>query len=187
MSFDKGIKQTESMKARAMELRACKAREGELVDRQFEQVEAVNKAEEKLAKLVNARKCKSDDPEEIRKANRVCKAQAQKVEEEREILDAIQTAVRNADEQVSNAGNSLAASIRHAISSAAQATKDQVREKLYDAMHEYFAVHYALKGTLIGAQYEVEQMSYDNSLGKDAGQRISEASRKLREAVNASA
>ncbi len=184
MSFENGLQATESMQAKADRIKHCGDKSTELGTRLHEQAEVVSKTEEKLAELVNARKPNSDKPDELVNANIAIKKQAEKVEEERELLDAVQTAVRNAEQQRSDASNGLAGSIRHAISNAALPLKDRVSENLFNAMQEYFTIHYALKGTLTGAQYEVEQLSRDRSLGVEAGKRIAGASLKLREAVN---
>lgn len=187
MNFEKVLKPTGLLRSLASQVEKSKQKRVALNDRLQEQLEIVRNAEERLAEFVNARRVKTDNPEEIQTASKACKAQAKIVADEQEVLDAISTAMRNSDEQISQAGNSYASSLRKAVSDAAQSAKDQIRSNLLDAMREYFACHCALRGTIIGAQYEVEQLSYDQSLGKDAGKRISDATVSLRDAVNKSA
>lgn len=173
MSYEDGIQVDSSLYEEAAVVKSCKDKRSALLDRLQEQRAVVVKAQEMLAQLVNDRS--TNDPE----AKAACKAQARNVDDEQEVLEAIEIAVRACEENVFQAEDKLAQSIRETISRAAKKHQGKVRCDLLGAMGEYFACFNAIKGTFIGAQYEVEQLTFDRSLTKNARERYQAVTHRI--------
>jgi len=126
-------------------------------------------------------------PEDARQAKRQCADLTKKLEEERELLNAIDTAIRNSRQDVALANHRVAILANAIVKEAAVKNEPEAKENLISAMKEFFACHLARDGiqSISSAQYELEQLAQDHALVKGVEKQVNSIHRSLRESVAA--
>ena len=126
-------------------------------------------------------------PEDARQAKRQCASLTEKLDEERELLNAIDTAIRNSRQDVALANHRVAILANAIIKEVAVKNEPEAKENLISAMKEFFACHLARDGiqSISSAQYELEQLAQDHALVKGVEKQVNSIHRSLRESVAA--
>lgn len=118
MNIVEGIAHTAELQEAAVAAGNCQAEYDDLQDRLVRQREVVNELSIELRNLVMARKWEdAARPKEAADARRECFIASERYQEEQELLTAIETAIRNTQADVSNAGNRVFRIISQLVSS----------------------------------------------------------------------
>ncbi len=118
MNIVDGIVPNTELQEAAIAARNCQADYDDLQDRLIRQREVVNELSMELRDLVMARQWENAaTPEEAADARRECFFVSEHYQEEQELLTAIETAIRNTQADVSNAGNRVFRIISQLVSS----------------------------------------------------------------------
>ena len=141
-----------------------------------------------LDELVAARKWEATNaPEEAKAAKHECARLTEKLEEEHELLDAIDTAIRNSRQDVALAKHRVAILTNSIIREAAVKVEPEARKNLIQAMKDFFACQLAKDGihSVSTAQHELENLSQDHELVRGVEKQVNSIHRSLRESVAA--
>ena len=186
LKFEEGLKPADWIED-ATSLKKAQAKSAKLNDELQKQHKIVNRANDRHSTLViNAGRMdkNSADPKSITAAKKAVIEQARIVDEERDMLDAIRSALSTANYQVSQCGNNLDKAVKDQVSKVARKAQEAIAENLDAALEDYLACEFAINGTGVGGgQYLIEQKSYDNNLAKRACDRINVARQSLFDAV----
>ena len=155
-------------------------------ERRGKQLDIVQKASKALDKLLVARlweKCTA--PKEVLDAKREFKLASENFEDEKDMLSAIETAIKNTASETVAANGEVKRTIDSIISSAAQKTEREIRVAVEMAMENFIACQVAIRGSLsvMGSQHELEMMAGDIGRLKVIDSRVGAAYLKLEEAV----
>ena len=141
-----------------------------------------------LAELVTAPQWEdANTPEDAKQAKRECAALTGQLDEERELLNAIDTAIRNGRQDVALAKHRVAILTNAIIKEAAVKVEPEARENLIHAMKDFFACQLAKDGihSVGNAQNELENLSQDHELVRGVEKHVNLIHRSLRESVAA--
>jgi len=140
-----------------------------------------------LDELVAARRWEKADVEGAKEAKHECADLTLKLEEERELLNAIDTAIRNSRQDVALAKHRVAILTNSIIKEAAVKVEPEARKNLIEAMKDFFACQLAKDGihSVSTAQHELESLSQDHELVKGVEKQVNLIHRSLRESVAA--
>ena len=135
--------------------------------------------------LVTARRWESANVEDAKEAKRKCADLTVKLEDERELLNAIDTVIRNCRQDVALAKHRVAILTNSIIREAAVKVEPEARENLIQAMKDFFACHLAQDGiqSIGSAQHELENLSQDHELVRGVENQVNSIHRSLRESV----
>ena len=159
-----------------------------LIERGQEQQDVIADLSDQLNDLVAACEWVSaKTPEDAKQAKHQCANLTQKLEEERELLNAIDTAIRNGRQDIALAKHRVAILANAIIKEVAVKNEPEAKENLISAMKEFFACHLARDGiqSISSAQYELEQLAQDHALVKGVEKEVNSIHRSLRESVAA--
>jgi len=159
-----------------------------LIERGNKQKDVIANLSDQLDELVTARKWESaKTSEDAKEAKRECASFTEKLGEERELLNAIDTAIRNSRQDVALANHRVAILANAIIKEVAVKKEPEAKENLVSAMKEFFACHLARDGiqSISSAQYELEQLAQDHALVKGVEKQVNSIHRSLRESVAA--
>ena len=159
-----------------------------LLARRDEQKDVIADLSGQLDELVTARKWESaNSPEDAKEAKQECAGLTQKLEEERELLEAINTAIRNNRQDLALAKHRVAILTNAIIKEAAVKVEPEARNNLLSAMKDFLACQLAKDGihSVSNAQHELEILAQDNDLVKGVENLVNSIHRSLRESVAA--
>ncbi len=159
-----------------------------LLARRDEQKDVIADWSGQLDELVTARKWESaNSSEDAKEAKQECAGLTQKLEEERELLDAIDTAIRNNRQDAALAKHRVALLTNAIVKEAALKEEPEVKKNLLNALNDFFACHLARDGiqSIGSAQSELEMLAQDHSLVKGVENQVNSIDRSLRESVAA--
>jgi len=126
-------------------------------------------------------------PEDAKQAKRQCANLTEKLEEERELLNAIDTAIRNSRQDIALAKHRVEILTNAIIKEAAVKVEPEARKNLIQAMKDFFACQLAKDGirSVSTAQHELENLSQDHELVRGVEKRVNSIYQSLRESVAA--
>ncbi len=156
-------------------------------ERRDNQKDVIVDLSNQLDELVTARRWESADAEGAKKAKHECADLTLKLEEEHELLNAIDTAIRNSRQDVAIAKHRVAILTNAIIKEAAVKVEPEARENLIQAMKDFFACQLAKDGvhSVSNAQHELENLSQDHELVRGVEKQVNSIHRSLRESVAA--
>ena len=141
-----------------------------------------------LDDLVTARKWETAlSPEDAKEAKHGCDGLTQRLEEERALLEAINTAIRNGRQDVALAKHRVSILTNAIIKEAAVKVEPEARNNLISAMKDFFACQLARDGihSVSNAQHELEILAQDHDLVRSVENQVNSIHRSLRESVAA--
>lgn len=155
-------------------------------ERRVKQLDLVQSAAKAVNKLMAARlweRCTV--PEEVRDAKRKYKSASENFEDEKDMLQAIDIAIKNSTAEMAAASGEVQRAIKGIISRVARETEKEILAKVEEAMADYVASQLAIHGpgAVPGAQYDLEMMTSDIRRLKAIDARIGAAYKKLEEAA----
>jgi len=158
-----------------------------LYQRGNKQKDVIADLSDQLNELVTAREWESANTADAKEAKRECANLTEKLEEERELLNAIDTAIRNSRHDVALAKHRVAILTNSIIKEAAVKVEPEARENLIQAMKDFFACQLAKDGihSVSTAQHELENLSQDHELVRGVEKQVNSIHRSLRESVAA--
>ena len=129
----------------------------------------------------------ANSQQDAKKAKQECSDVAERLQDERELLAAINAAIRNSRQEVALANHRVEILTNTIVKEAALQDEPQVKNNLVGAMKEFFACHLAREGARsIGvAQNELEILAQDYTLVKGVERQISSIHQSLRDSVAA--
>ncbi len=154
-------------------------------ERRDNQKDVIVDLSDQLDDLVAACEWVSANAEDAKEAKRECADLTLKLEEERELLNAIDTAIRNSRQDVALAKHRVAILTNSIIREAAVKVEPEARKNLIQAMKEFFACQLAKDGihSVSTAQHELENLSQDHELVRGVENQVNSIHRSLRESV----
>ena len=159
-----------------------------LVERRDKQKDVIANLSGQLDEVVTACQWEAaNTPEDAKKSKRECASLTEKLEEERELLNAIDTAIRNSRQDVALAKHRVAILTNAIIKEAAVKVEPEAKKNLLNAMTDFFACHLARDGiqSIGSAQYELEMLAQDHALVRGVEKQVNSIHRSLRESVAA--
>ena len=137
---------------------------------------------DQLNELVTAPKWENAaTPEDATEAKHECAILTEKLEEERELLNAINTAIRNSRDDVALAKHRVAILANAIIKEEAAKKEPEAKENLVNAVKEFYACHLARDGmqSIYSAQHELEILAQDHALVKGVEQQVNSIHQSL--------
>ncbi len=124
---------------------------------------------------------------DAKQAKHECADLTAQLDEEHELLNAIDTAIRNSRQDVALAKHRVAILTNAIIKEAAVKVEPEARENLIQAMKEFFACQLAKDGihSVSTAQHELENLSQDHELVRGVENQVNLIHQTLRESVAA--
>ena len=160
----------------------------DLLERGDTQESVIADLARQLDELVTARKWESaNSPEDATIAKSACASLTAKLEEERELLNAINTAIRNSRHDLALAKHRVAVLTNALVKEAAVKVEPEAKQNLVSAMTDFFVCHLARDGiqSINSVQYELERLAQDHALVKGAEGQVNLLHRSVRESVTA--
>jgi len=188
MNIENILKPDTALVAAVENVNARELKLSDLFERGDTQKSVIADLARQLDELVTARKWESaDTPEEAREAKHECADLTQRLEEERELLEAINTAIRNNRQDLALAKHRVAILTNAIIKEAAVKVEPEARNNLLSAMKDFLACQLAKDGihSVSNAQHELERLAQDAALVRGVENQVNSIHRSLRESVAA--